>query len=41
MESKTAIKNCNCIHCLEKKEQVNRSRIYWSKVIEIKLKGGL
>ena len=38
MKSKTSIKKCNCIHCQEKQEQVNRSKDYWSKVLEIKLK---
>ena len=33
MASKTLLKNCNCIHCKQKLEQINRSRVYWDKVI--------
>ena len=38
MRSKTLIKECNCIHCLEKQEQINRSREYWAKVITSQVK---
>jgi len=38
MRSKT-LKKCNCIHCLEKQEQINRSKEYWSKVLTIPVKG--
>ena len=38
MKSRLSIKKCNCIHCQEKQEQIERSRLYWSKVIEIKLR---
>ena len=38
MRSKTLIKECNCIHCLEKQEQINRSREYWTKVITNQVK---
>ena len=37
MTSKTFLKNCNCIHCKQKLEQINRSKIYWDKVIINKL----
>jgi len=39
MRSNTLIKKCNCIHCLEKQEQINRSKEYWSKVLTIPVKG--
>jgi len=38
MRSKTLIKRCNCIHCREKEQQLNRSRLFWSKVIETQSK---
>ena len=38
MRSKTSIEKCGCIHCQEKQEQVKRSRVYWSKMLETKLK---
>ena len=37
MPYKTLVKNCNCIHCKLKLEQINRSRVYWDKVIINKL----
>ena len=37
MLSKTLVRNCNCIHCKQKLEQINRSRVYWDKVIINKL----
>ncbi len=37
MPSKTLVRNCNCIHCKQKLEQINRSRVYWDKVIINKL----
>ena len=33
MYSKSVLKDCNCIHCQEKLEQINRSRFYWDKLI--------
>ena len=33
MYSKIILKNCTCIHCQEKLEQINRSRVYWDKLI--------
>ena len=38
MKYKTLIKKCNCMHCLEKQEQINRSKQYWSKVLTIPVK---
>ncbi len=37
MVSKLLLKNCNCTHCKEKLEQINRSKVYWDKVIINKL----
>ena len=37
MASKTLVKNCNCIHCKQKLEQINRSRVFWDKLIVNKL----
>ena len=33
MASKILKKNCNCIHCKQKLEQINRSKDYWNRVI--------
>ena len=33
MYLKTVLKDCKCIHCQEKLEQINRSRLYWDKLI--------
>ena len=32
MKFKKALKECKCIHCQEKLEQINRSRLYWDKL---------
>ena len=37
MVTKALVRNCNCTHCTEKSEQINRSRTYWDKVIIKKL----
>ena len=37
MNSKTLVENCNCIHCKQKLEQINRSKVYWDKLIINKL----
>ena len=37
MVSKVLVRNCNCTHCKEKSEQINRSRAYWDKVTINKL----
>ncbi len=33
MRNKTLLKECDCIHCKQKLEQINSSRIYWEKLI--------
>ena len=33
MASKILEKNCNCVHCKQKLEQINRSKDYWNRVI--------
>ena len=33
MTSKTIIKKCNCSHCQQKLDQINRSKVYWEKLI--------
>ena len=33
MDSKLILRDCKCIHCKEKLEQINRSRVYWDKLI--------
>ena len=35
MTSKTLVKNCKCIHCQQKLEQINQSRLYWENFIII------
>ena len=37
MTSKALAKNCNCIHCKQKLEQISRSKVYWDKLISNKL----
>ena len=37
MVTKEIVRNCNCTHCKEKLEQINRSRAYWDKLIISKL----
>ena len=37
MLPKKLVRNCNCVHCKQKLEQINRSRVYWDKVIISKL----
>ena len=33
MDPKILLKDCKCIHCREKLEQIKRSRVYWEKII--------
>ena len=33
MKNKTLIEECKCIHCLQKLDQINSSRLYWEKLI--------
>ena len=38
MAPKTLVKNCECVHCQKKIEQINRSKVYWDKLIVNKMK---
>ena len=31
------LRDCKCNHCQEKLEQINRSRVYWEKLISKKV----
>ena len=33
MKNKNSLKECKCIHCQQKLEQINNSRLYWDKLI--------
>ena len=33
MKNKTLLKECKCIHCQQKLEQINNSKLYWDKLI--------
>ena len=33
MKNKNLVKKCKCIHCQQKLEQINNSRLYWEKLI--------
>ena len=33
MKNKALLNECKCIHCLQKLEQINNSKLYWNKVI--------
>ena len=33
MKNKNVIKACKCIHCQQKLDQINSSRLYWGKLI--------
>ena len=33
MKNKSLLNECKCIHCKQKVNQINESRIYWSKLI--------
>ena len=37
MKNKTLLKECKCIHCQQKLEQINNSRLYWDKLILSKI----
>ena len=32
MKNKTLLKECKCIHCQKKLEQINNSQSYWTKL---------
>ena len=38
MGTKLLKKQCNCIHCQEKQEQINRSGMYWSRILAVQLR---
>ena len=33
MKNKNLFQECKCVHCKQKLEQINSSRIYWEKLI--------
>ena len=33
MKNKPLIYECNCIHCQQKLDQINNSKLYWDKII--------
>ena len=33
MKNKHTLKECKCIHCQQKLDQINNSRLYWNKLI--------
>ncbi|KGF85462.1 hypothetical protein EU91_1564 [Prochlorococcus marinus str. GP2] len=33
MKNKTLSYKCNCLHCQQKREQINSSKLYWEKLI--------
>ena len=33
MKNKTFLKECKCLHCQHKLDQINNSRLYWNKLI--------
>ena len=33
MKNKYIVKECKCIHCQQKAEQINNSKSYWNKLI--------
>ncbi len=33
MKNKNLMNECKCIHCQQKLDQINSSRIYWEKLI--------
>ena len=32
MKNKTLLKECKCLHCQQKLDQINNSRLYWNKL---------
>ena len=32
MQNKTFLKECKCVHCQQKLDQINMSRLYWNKI---------
>ncbi len=33
MKNKSLLSECKCIHCKQKLEQINNSRLYWDRLI--------
>ena len=33
MKNKPLLNECKCVHCKQKVNQINESRIYWGKLI--------
>ena len=33
MKNKASLRDCKCIHCKQKLNQINSSRLYWDKLI--------
>ncbi len=33
MKDKNLIYECNCIHCQQKRNQINNAKLYWDKLI--------
>ena len=33
MKNKPLLKECKCIHCQQKLDQINNSRLFWDKLI--------
>ena len=33
MKNKSLLKECKCLHCQQKLDQINNSRLYWGKLI--------
>ena len=36
MKNKILLKECKCLHCQQKLDQINNSRSYWSNLISSK-----
>ena len=36
MKKKFLLKECKCLHCQQKLDQINNSRLYWSNLISSK-----
>ena len=33
MKNKTFLNECKCVHCQQKIDQINNSKLYWEKLI--------
>ena len=36
MQNKPLLKECKCIHCKQKLDQINNAKLYWEKLILFK-----